>query len=338
MFSLLKSLFGSEPVEKGRYAETVVQEGMRLALEASDARIRGLSGYQDKLRPCMLKTFDHVVELVDGLPGELELSRESFSREANLAAFFASVDHMQQVLRDDTDLTDFIDSAEGRRSGAAHGLLVMQRVERNVLGMELQGDIMRRDVAQVAVNFTAHRLLAVAGDAEQARRLMYRRAFNHILEAALERIVGERGERADLKRQRRLLQEKLECLKQGCWGLESREGRPASAQQIEQAIDKLDRELIHLGADGDLLHRHLDILCDVLDQPAELIGGRDVELSVDRSGIKRDAPEAGSLDLKLKEVYNWRGRQVIVQPVFLSRMDFPQRGDFLAEASRFLGA
>ncbi len=336
MLKLFKALFGAEPVEQGRYPEAVIQEGMQLALEATDVRIRTVPGHEAKLRRAVLATFDHIVTLVDGLSPPLDLSRESYRDEAKIAAFFSSVQHIQQVTREDPQLTDWLSGPEGRVAGELNALLIMQRSERKVLGMELQGEIMRREVAQLAVNFGSHRFLSPAESADESRRRLYRRAYNHILELALGRIVEERNERADLKHQRSLLQQKLKALGDGQWGLDAAKDPPVSAQSIEEDIEQVDRQLLNIGTDDEVLLRHLAILCEVLNNPQGQLWCEPVDLIVDRMGIKQTQAGANHLDLHLQELHGARGGTAVVQRVRVPRWDFPERPDFLAEAERFL--
>jgi len=49
------------------------------------------------------------------------------------------------------------------------------------LGMDLVGDQVHRDVPQVTVSFSAHRLLDPAASADETRRQLKRRAFDHLL-------------------------------------------------------------------------------------------------------------------------------------------------------------
>ncbi len=336
MLKLFKSIFGSESLAQGRYPEAVILEGMNLALDATDARIRALPGYEAKLRKAVVNTFDHVVALVDAILPETDLTRESFSTDAKMAAFFSSVDHIQKVMRDDPVLTDFLASPEGRRASDAHALLMMRRSERKVLGMELQGEIMRREVAQVAVNFSGHRFVAPAESADECRRRLYRRAYNHILELALHSIVGDRSERADLKHQRKLLQYKLKALADGQWGFGGEDLEPVAADKIEKQIDQLDQQLLNIGADDEILIRHLGLLCDILNSPEQQLWSESVHLTIDRMGIMRDTPGTNYLELQLNELHSAQGRTAIPQRVRIPRLDFPQRPDYLAEAERFL--
>jgi hypothetical protein len=336
MLSLFKSLFGDDHPAAGRYPEQVIEEGMALARDATDARIRSVPGHESMLRKAVLACFDHVVALVDTLPPVQDLTRESYAALPQIAAFFSSAQHIQQVIRDDAVLGDWFAGPEGRGASEVHALLLMQRSEHKTLGMELQGEIVRREVAQVAVNFGAHRFLAPAESAEASLKQLYRRAYNHILELALGRMIAERGERADLKQQRKLLEQKLHTLDEGQWALGGEARSPLAPDTTEQQIERLDRQLQGMGADEDLLERHLGILCDVLQHPGDQLWAETVHLVIDRMGIKRDSAGGNNLDLSLQELHGARGGSVVVQRVRIPRLDFPVRGDFLAEAERLL--
>ncbi len=86
-----------------------------------------------------MKAADHVFALVDGSPASVELSGKTYSSDQRLSTFFASVDHMRQVLWHDRSLSDYLASPPGRDADRIETLLVTQRMERNVLGMKLTG-------------------------------------------------------------------------------------------------------------------------------------------------------------------------------------------------------
>ena len=94
-------------------------------------------------------------------------------------------------------------------------LLLAHRQERNVLGMDLMGDQVRRDVAQVSVSFSGHRLLEPRINEDESRRFLKRRAFDYLLVLALGEITETGVQREDLKRQRDLLQRKLWAMQRG---------------------------------------------------------------------------------------------------------------------------
>jgi len=96
-------------------------------------------------------------------------------------------------------------------------LLIMELRERNVLGVALEGDQLRRDVAQVTVSFTKHRLVDPTATEDETRRLLKRRAFDHLLTLALGGIAESHGERSDLEHERTLLHNKIAALASGHW-------------------------------------------------------------------------------------------------------------------------
>ncbi len=337
MLRLFQSLFGAEPVAKGRYPESTVQAGIERALDASDTRIRTLRGFEAKLRPAVLRAFDHVVDVVDGLPPILDLDRAGYTAQPLAGALFASVEHMRQVLAGDAALADFLASAEGARCSEVNALMLVQRSERNVLGMELQGEIVRREVAQVAVSFGRHHLLDPAADWSQCKRRLYRRAYDHILGLALERIGRMRTDRADLKRERELLKRKRAELQAGRWDLDTDAAGSTPVALIERRIDELNAELLALGGDTQVIAAHLDALCEVLSTADTLVRTTNLELLVDRMGIKHERVRGNTLSLPLQELSGGRGGVVVAQPVRIVRAEFPRRPDLLAEAQKYLG-
>lgn len=80
-------------------------------------------------------------------------------------------------------------------------------MEKNIPGNDLVGDYVWRDVAQVAVNFSGHRLVEPTTNEADTRRQLKRRAFDRQLTLALSGIAEARGSRPDLSRQRRVASE-----------------------------------------------------------------------------------------------------------------------------------
>ena len=161
MLRLFHSIFGATP-ERGRYSEELIQAAIERAVAITDARLSALSGYQKKLRPAVIRAIDHVVELVEALPPPIDVAAAGYGADHRLIAFFASGDHMRQVLNADRALVDFA----GHQAGAAEqifALLLMEKHEKTVFGMDLDGEVLKRDVAQVTVNFAGHRLVDPVG-------------------------------------------------------------------------------------------------------------------------------------------------------------------------------
>ncbi len=339
MLNLFQSIFGLGPPETGGYPEEIVQMAIERAVDGTDTRLRTLPGYQKRLRPAVVGAIDHVVPLVDGLPN-VELSAENYREDPRLRVFFASIEHLRQVLREDGVLRDFLQGPAGHGVDEVHALLMMERRERKVLGMELRGDRVRREVAQVAVSFSAHHLFDPTADPEETLRLLRRRAFDHLLEIALGRIGSRREKRAGLKREHELLQRKFTTLESGNWGFSAAAGEVEQNQDsdvLENQIEDIERQLQELGTDADVLDARLKIVIDVLERAQEQVWFTSVTENLDSMGIRREPDAANALQLDLQELRSVLGRDAIPLRVSIPRSEFPERADFLAEAQRYLG-
>ena len=162
---LFQSSFGrGEAV--GRYPESLLEMAIERAVDGTDSRLRLLPGYRKRLRKPVIQAIDHVIPLVDAIAAPVAAGRSEHGTEPRLAAMFASAEDMLDIFGRDTALADFLASPEGTACPRVTTLLLAERVERNILGMDLVGDQVRRDVQHDAglhlVRVVA-RLLEVGG-------------------------------------------------------------------------------------------------------------------------------------------------------------------------------
>src|SRR5512139_4271420 len=104
MLKLFQSIFRPGTDRLGTYPEDLIALAIERAVDGTDRRLRALSGYKKRLRPAVIHAIDHVVELVDSLPPPLELNGRNYGSDAELSAYFASVDHMNEMLSRDAEL------------------------------------------------------------------------------------------------------------------------------------------------------------------------------------------------------------------------------------------
>jgi hypothetical protein len=262
--------------------------------------------------------------------------------DPRLRAFFASAEHLQEVLGGMKTVRDFLQGVSAPLPDAIFGLLTLTWKERTVLGTEQRGEISRRDVKQQAVTFFDHRFVSTAASEADARWEMKKRGYDYLLKVALERILATRGKRQDLKRERQLLNKKLEAMKAGNWGLEgvfAQDGAEAkNPAELEEQIEAVGRELLEIGSDSESLQRSLDELAQVLEQPAHWLSRRARAMRLNYMGIR---VEEGSTEtsnrLDLIEIYSTGGMHRILLPGYIPRTELPERPDFFKQAQRYLG-
>lgn len=335
MLKLFQSIFGSEKAQQ-RYPETLVEAAIERAVDGTDPRLRALSGYRKRLREPVIHAIDHVIALVDALPPPLMAGRESFRDEPSLSTLFASADHMLDVLGHDVTLARFLDSAEGNAERVT-ALLMAERIEKNVLGIDLVGGTLRRDVAQVTVNFGGHRLVDPNASEDEMRRYLKRRAFDHLLTLALGRIVERREQRADLARQRDLLRLKLNALQRSGWSFDEAGGRDQpESSALTAELEAIESQFEALGSDVGLLEAHLEIVADLLGSAQQQLWGEPLVLRLDRMNIKRDAQDESARNILLQELHNAQGRRLVTLLISVAPAELPKPENLFVRAQRYL--
>jgi hypothetical protein len=336
MLKLLHSIFsGGE--RRGRYPASLIEMASERAVEGTDPRIRALPGYAHKLREPVIHAIDHVIELVDAIHVEpVTVARANYVEDPRLGALFASAESMLDILGRDQALRDYLGTAEGQRQSHVNTLLLAERAQRPILGMDLVGDQVRRDVAQVEVNFFAHRLLEPHADAEETRRHLKRRAFDFLLTQALDRISTTNLERVDLAHQRDLVTRKLSALERSGWGFKLAQGGQPDLAGLMTELDEITGHLQALGPDQDILETHLDILVEVLSNAEHQLWSEPITLFLDAMNIVRDERDAATRRIDFLELHGGKGQGQVMLPLVIAPDQLPAPVDFLTAVERYL--
>lgn len=337
MLKLFQTIFGARPAVAHQYERSLVDAAIDRAIEATDPRVRSLSGHRRKLEPAVVKAIDHVVAISEAMPPRVEASRRGYGEDNRLAAFFASAERMAQVFGADRALIEFLQGPSGTGTDPVVALLAIERTEKKVLGMAVEGDRVQQEVAQIQVSFDKHRLLDPCATEEAHRRLILRRAFDQLLTVALSRISIAGGEREALAAEQSVLRAKLRALQSAGMGFAQDSGEEkGDAASLEAKLADVEKKLAAGGCGAGTLSLNLDLLTDTLENAHEQLRLETVRLLVDRLGIKQAQPGATTVELQLAEVRNAAGQAIIVLPVAIPRDEIRAR-DVMAEIRRELG-
>ncbi len=331
---LFQSIFGGGETV-GRYPETLIGEAIERAVDDTDPRLRLVPGYRKRLRKPVVHAIDQVIALVDGIPGPVSAGVDGYRNDFRLAALFASADEMLQVFSRDKALSEYLFSVEGRGAEGVTALLLARREEKNILGMDLVGDQVRCDVAQVSVSFSGHRLVDPRTSEAESRRLLKRRAFDHLLTLALTDITESRVERADLIRQRDLLQRRLRTLNRSGLTFERPEADQPDEATLQAELDTVTEELGKLGADEGVLKTHLEVVAERLQDAERQLWSEEIRLCLGPMNIRRDPDYPSARQIVLQELHTARGERAVMLPVAITLRDLPPREDFLTAVQRY---
>lgn len=320
MIKLLQSIFGAGE-SAGRYPEALLAEGMERVVDGIDPRLRLLPGYRKRLREPVMTAIDQVIRIVDALPSPVSAATADFSANALLSACFVSADSMREILGNDLQLDTYRSSLIDTDASPCL-LLLVERCEKNILGVELCGEMLRNDVAQVSVSFRSPRVVEVASDEAELRRQLKRRAFDHLIHLALQRIGEVNEEKDSLGKQRGLLQAKHSLLRRSGMGFEQTADELA---RVETELAEIDAQLQALNPEGNALESQLAIAAEVLGDAARQLWEEHLEIHLDRMNIRRNPNEEGARRLALDEIGNADGRRLTAMLLTLPLRELPPR-------------
>ncbi|MDS4026668.1 MAG: hypothetical protein RKO25_06755 [Candidatus Contendobacter sp.] len=340
-FRLLQSIFsgGGQP---GKFDKDLMLRGIERVVDGTDPRLRAVSHYRRKLWNPVERAIDFVVNFVNALPPAIMADRQGYMTDPRLRALFASPESLREILSFSDGTRDYLKQTPAPLPAALYAGLGAVRVEKNVLGIEMEGEILRRDVPQTVVNFRDHRLVFLADNEQATRRELMRRAADYLIETALQRLTASRVQKTQLEqRQRKLLQQKVGLLKKAQVGFESLAGpaktEPVNLAILERQLQDLETELGQLRADSATLDKHLAKVAATLSEPETYLRVEPVSLTLDHSNTKvpADSPRIANA-MTFQEIVMGKDRRVAALFIRFPSSELLPQPDFFKEANRLL--
>lgn len=340
-FRLLHSIFASaKPPSK--FDKDLMLRGIERVVDGTDPRLRAVSHYRRKLWNPVENAIDYVVNFANALPPAITADRQGYMSDPRLRALFASPDSLRDILSFSDGTRHYLQQASDPLPAELYAGLGAIRVEKNVLGIEMDGDILRRDVAQVVVNFCNHRLGFLTGQEQDTRRELMRRGFDYLVETALQRLTASRIQKTQLEqRQRQLLQQKATLLQQAQVGFESLteavDAAPHDMAALEQQLQDLETDLNQLRADSATLDDHLAKVAATLNEPESLLRLETVELTLDHTNTKVSTDSGRVTNtMTFQDVLLSDDRRITALLIRFPSSDLLPQPDFFQEANRLL--
>lgn len=183
---------------------------LEVALERAAARVEPrliqTRGWPRNYRVAIAAALAQARRVAEGIPGPLELSPQRYASEPAVRALFATPEDIRRTLCGSPALRDYAAAGDRRE---VYALLSMRRMEKTVLGVDLSGSALRREVPQTLLWFTDHRLSGPAEDEAGARRALLWILFDRFLERLAVGVERLREERARLLREKDLAMARL---------------------------------------------------------------------------------------------------------------------------------
>ena len=336
------ALFGGRAAPADDAAERqLVDDTIELVVEAVEPRVRFHARYRQKLEGCIRDSIAYLRSIArEGLEPVL-LARAAWIDDPRLNAFFATADEVSACIGRSRELRAFFEDPSNHDIQEAYALLGMKKEERTVFGAQYEGETLKHDVAQVAVSFSGHRLVAPSATLAATRREIGRRIIQRLAQVALSRIVALDMKATELEQHKAYLGARLRLLNLARDGMEGIVKDPATIAGDIKAVERELKETVdgYIEAKSSLatLDGYIEHIDEVFSHPEQHVTLTHTPLRVSRMGIKVGDASSGPVnELALAELSigdSFRGAIAIVR---CPRSELPPKEDLVAKAQRYL--
>ena len=150
-------------------------------VEGTDVRLRGVCNYRNQLRAGACNLLQHIEGLVDRLPDPIVIDDDSLFTDPMVRALFCDTQTLQRLFFNNRHLEEFFASTEHADQAEVFALLFLRYREKTILGSEIRGEIIMREVRQKTCNFYGHRLFAPSANEAAARVGMIITLFENVV-------------------------------------------------------------------------------------------------------------------------------------------------------------
>ena len=322
-------------------------ESTRAAVERivqlSNPRLRFARNYTRRLAPAVRTAMAYARELVARAVPAREGNASTWQAEPCIRCFFATAQDLAAAFSRSPEVRGWFDHNPGAQEICA--VLSMELVERRILGVALEGGVLRRDVPQTTVSFTDYRVRICAGTEAELWEDLERRIVDQLALAAIATVTHDESRREALEQERALLRTRLRLLQSKGAGL-SGLGLRVNPQlgelgrvQMDLALNEENLRSLAAGSEG--LEHQVEKLQLVLGNPAEHFNVASRRIRVDNMNIMlpENSTEPGAtLDLQVAKVPIPDGPPELRTFVLVRfrRAELLPRGELLSQAARML--
>ncbi len=292
MWQTLSRIFSRAGDSQDPDEERILHSAVEAIVTVIDGRLRLLPNYQPRLLGATKIAVAHVRGLAQLLPPATSLGADSYRADPRLRLLFGSVDEMLRLFNQDATLRTFRAGQSIGSTSEIYSLLVAERQIKHVLGMELHGELIQREVPKRVLIFSDRRLRALATSEQETLRLVKIGAFKQLLQFALARINQAKsglpiGPAAHDRAGQ--FQSRSEIDASEDFPLFDFDSDHIATRDSDSArLNDIDRRVDCLGPMALRLDDYIDIINDVLSHSQQYLRYRPFNADVDHMGMLVD--------------------------------------------------
>lgn len=290
-------------------ADDAIGRSIEHAVDLIEPRLRLHGGYAERLRQPAQTLLAHAEHFATTVPGPVEVSRKCFGADPLVHALFGAADDVPRVLGLSAAVRAF--AAEGAApADGFFALLGVRRHEKRVLGVELQGEVLRHDIPQTAVYFRDHTFTGPSASEFEARQFLARSAFESVAMRLADELAALRRQRAELDARRSMLHARARG-----------GGADAALATDISTADEASRQLTAALQPTALLDR----AAALMTHPQDVLRLEDTTLTLSRMGIRVSGESTEASDtIRFPELVGRDRRRWVVLLVRVPRAELDE--------------
>ena len=336
------ALFGGSQKPADTQAErALIGEAIDAVVEAVEPKLKLQPHYRQKLEPCVRRTIAHMRSMAADPLAPITLSRTAWADDPRVNAFFATADDVPACLGRAVELRRFFDQPANAAVQEAFAILGMKKEERSVLGMDLKGDTLQREVRQTQVSFSGHRIVAPSSTLAAGRIEVGRRVILRLAQVALARVLAVDAKATELGQHKAYLGARIRLLRLAKEGMEGIVKDPATIDAEMKAAERELKETVegYIEAKGSLatLEGYIGHIDEVFSHPEQHVSLSRTPLRVSHMGVRVEGDATGPVnELTLAELTIGPDFKAAIAVVRCPRTELPSKESLIAEAERSL--
>jgi hypothetical protein len=272
-------------------------EAVDLVVKLSHPNIHYVSRYRKKLMPAVEHTLKYADALIVQLPAPVSIEADSWNTDPFVRTMFLDNKEFKYFFSEQKTLKDFFQKTNASRCCA---LLVMSRKDKKILGAEMDGEILKRDVLQKTVDFSDHQIVAPAISESETRKELSLRVLALLATHCMEDILSLLESKKDMETEKRILEIKLNMrdalVRSRKSVLPDKSDNTGNTSEANEMLGELDRKIAEARLKLDEPEDYLNRIMELLYHPEQFLRSEPVRMFVNDMNIITRNEYRGKVD------------------------------------------
>ena len=177
--------------------EKEISSAVETIVGGTDSRLRAIGNYQKRLRKSARELLDYIEGLVADIPPAVQVNHTAYSVDSLVNSLFLSTQQMHRLFSQSQPVQEFFKNVENPHRQEVFALLFLTRMEKNILGAEIHGEMILKEVRQTSISFTNHQLIAPQATEESLRGALKKTLFESVIRHLKQEITRLRYRQMD---------------------------------------------------------------------------------------------------------------------------------------------